>query len=387
MSIVVKCACGAKARVGQEAAGRKVRCPKCEAVMEVPSLEKMKQASLKKERPPKKKQQAAVAPVLIPDDPAPPSAKKQTVKRVRPPEPEAVEDYGPVDDVIEDFDSIDDVSEDFDEYDDYGDSDFNDQIAAENGRHSVTMDACEISLEAIGPKRLQNACDELADYLAASPGTFKRSRITLAIQSKVKDKATANFKLRMSGTINGQSVRKSLEGIATDYGAGVAGASLAGGALAGAMTKATLIYRGGEHGGLQQEFANVRQELYGACDKAIGRKSSKATGRWVGIQVASGIAALLGFIGVFLLFKTHGNTVGWSAIAAAFPIVPLAVCVLSLGLITMPDGFFQRDAVGRKVLQMSGAKTPAMARVVAGISAVVMVGIVIAIVWVGMNSQ
>lgn len=335
MTISANCACGANFQLRAEAAGKKFQCPECDGVITVPA--------------PRRRQPESAPRVEVDDEPL------------------DYDDYG---------------ADDYDDYEE-GPSYEDQRLGAENGRHSITMSACDASLEAITPQRLQKACDDLLDYLAASPGVFKRSEIRLSVRSVVKNANRADATVKMSGTINGRQLHKTFQAVAVNYGTAARAGAISGGivgALIGSAVDKALSKRGGAHGGLQQEFAKVRHKMFDACDKAIGRQQSKASGHWLGIQIGSGVAALLGFAAFFLFFKSRGDSAGAAAVGAFFPVVPIGALVLSIGMITMPDSFFLRDAAGRRALRLSGANSPGMARVVAGITAALMLALVIGIV-------
>ena len=67
-------------------------------------------------------------------------------------------------------------------------------------------------------------------------------------------------------------------------------------------------------------------------------------------------------------------------ISSAFLLVPVAAAVLAIGLVSMPDSFFLREAAGRRALRLSGAKSPTAARIVGVVTAVLMLGLSIGIV-------
>jgi len=51
--------------------------------------------------------------------------------------------------------------------------------------------------------------------------------------------------------------------------------------------------------------------------------------------------------------------------------------IVGLGIATMPESFFKKEATGRKVTKFSGANSPGGARIVAAIAAAVMFALMI----------
>jgi hypothetical protein len=330
MTISVTCACGANYKLKPEAAGKRFQCPKCDAVLTV--------------------------------RPTAPSPPQELVDDDYIDEPEA-EDY-------EDYGEVDERSR------------RGERLGCGNGRHRIAMSACETSIEAITPKRLQNSCDELLQYLAASPNVFKQSEIRLTVRSTVKNANQADVQIRLSGSVNGRPLGKTVEGrarkVSNSAAIGMSGGLV--GALIGAAIDRATSKKGGPHKGLQQEFAKIRHALFEACDKAAGRQASKASGRWRGIQIGAGVAAAVAFIAFFAFLKLRGEPVVMSLIAAAFLIAPAMFGVLAVGLTAMPDSFFLRDAVGRRAMRLSGGSSPGAARIIGAITAVLMLALAVGIV-------
>jgi hypothetical protein len=320
MTISVTCSCGATYRLKPEAVGKKFQCRECDEVLTVQA----------------------------------PARQPQPARRPQPP----VDEYG------------DDV-EDYDDYENHEDIDKRpsrggERIQSGNGRHSIVMKACDVSIEAITPKRLQHACDELLKYLAASPDAFKRSEIRLSVRSTVRNDFNADVQIRMSGTLNGRPVDRTFEGFARDYGAGTA------------LDERS--WDGGQHRVLQQEFVNVRYKMFAACDKAVGRKASKATGRWKAVQIAALVAGPVAFLLFFAFTKMRGESALTAIMSGALVIVPIAFGVLAAGLTLMPDSFFLREAAGRRAMRLSGGNSPNAARIIGGITAVLMLALAVGLV-------
>jgi len=330
MTISVTCACGATYRLKPEAAGKKFQCRECDEVLAV----------------------------------RPPARNPQPARRQSP---------------------VDECGDDVEDYDDYGDerpSRGGEQFQSTDGRHDIGMQACDVSIEAITPKRLQHACDELLKYLAASPGLFKRSEIRLAVRSSVKNVNSADVKLQMSGTINGRQIQKTIEGryrnVSNSEAIGMTGGLI--GALVGAAIDRAVSNVDGPHKGLQQEFAKVRYNMFEACDKAAGRKASKSTGRWKAVQIASLVAGPVAFLVFFAFTKLRGESVMTAVMSGAMVIVPVAFGVLAAGMTFMPDSFFLREAAGRRAMHLSGGNSPNAARIIGGITAVLMLALAVGLV-------
>lgn len=329
MPIPVKCQCGAGYQVREEAAGKSFHCKRCNALLTVAA----------------------------------------------------------VDEFVEEFSEADAV-EDYEDYEpetapQIRRRDSRKRFTSGDERNRVSMTACSDSMEAIGEKMLQRACDDLGDYLTSSPRDFKKSRVQVEIRTRVIDIDAADVRITMSGIINGQALQKTIDGYARNLGTGARAGAMTGGivgALIGMAVDKALTRRGGPHATLQAEFSKVRYKMFEACDKAIGRKASSMTGVWRGIQVATVVVGLLITLGVFFFFKSHGIPSGQAAIAAGFVAIPASFIVIAFAMIFMPDAFFLSDAAGRRAMRLSNATSPLMARIIGGFAGVLLIGIVAGIV-------
>lgn len=338
MAISVTCPCGATYRLKPEAAGKTFPCRECDAMLAVP-------------------------------------------QPVHEPQPRTLRD--------DDF--AEPAADEYEDYDEFVERPARESIelGSSSGRHNIVMTACETSLEAITPERLQHACDELLAYFEASPGVFKRADVRLAVRSKVKDANQAGVTVQMSGTINARPIQKKVEGacwnVSNEAALGMSQGVV--GALVGAAIDRAKSRKGGPHRALQQEFVNLRYKLFGACDKAVGRKASKAGGRWKGFQIGALAAGPIAFLAFFAFAKIRGESALTALMSGAMVIVPAAFAVLAAGLIFMPDSFFLREAAGRRALRLSGASSPQAARIIGGVTAVLMLALAVGIVVMYLKMQ
>lgn len=245
-------------------------------------------------------------------------------------------------------------------------------------RHQVSMTASPAAAACLTVERLEETCEELVEYLDASPDAFKKSDLQLEVDIEVHTKLVVAVKVRARGSINGKPFHKKFEQIFEDYSegamfaAGGAGQALMGKALQSVMRN--LSKNPDAHGGLQQKFEKIKYDLFDAFDRSINRKASSSAGRWKTIFYSS-FAAIPVFVLVTIgLVLSRGGSIVPAVIFGVFAGVPGVFLVMSAGLIFMPDSFYEREAAGRRALKFTGAKSPAAGRVVAVFSCLAMIG-------------
>ncbi|GAB4152446.1 MAG: hypothetical protein Tsb009_28330 [Planctomycetaceae bacterium] len=279
---------------------------------------------------------------------------------------------------------------------DEGGSEF-DEFDGSSGEFHVDLQACGTSEAGIGRQFLAAMRKSVIEYLQESPEVFQNAYLRLSMKT-VRQKNHSLIRLSVSGNVNGRSIHANLNRkiVFKQFGGG----SIAGTAMAVVMNTASKLTEAAmrasaNNPNLVPEMQTTCRELlvdvYQSLDKSAGRGESSQVSFWKTWHTCAIIAAVASFaLLAFVLISRAKGEAGAAAAGALMFALPIAALVYflvtSLGITVMPESFFLRESVGRKVLRFTGAKTPMGGRIVAFITSCVLLGLCI-LVLVMMNSE